>query len=284
MTRQSSPAKPAEDDLKQFSLELRRKKRLVGDYSVQEWLERLRYVAAHDSTGDRWRKRAGIGIILFGFASLFALAAPTAYLSGALFALFVGCTVLFFHLKSQDIPNRLRNSVLPLLTLLQQDADRKAPLVLNVDLSGQEQPSKQIDQQTLSSAYPKVEQAWFVDPWFQGSATLRDGSVLRWNITDRVRRRIISKLNARGKTKIKRKFKVKTRMDFSLSAKKGRYDLAPNAPSQPAKAHDSKWQLRNRHFTQGRVPDGQLELGEFFAGVSVLFKSLKPVEKHHVGQ
>ncbi|MDG9666415.1 hypothetical protein ONV78_01625 [Hahella sp. CR1] len=277
--QQRAPAPTPE--LKKYLRETMRTKKLEGEFSIDEWLKRLRFIAARDKSGDSVRKWVGISIALWvvGFiGSLIAEFPPAA--AGSAVA-FVFSLIAFFSLKGKDIPNRLRDSVLPLLTILRQDADAETPLKLKVDLLGPELLSKRINFVKAGNKYPKVEESMFSDPWFQGSLSLADGSVLNWEVLDMVRRRNIRKRNPRGKIKMKTKYKIKTRMDVSLSYKNDRYQAQVSrgaAAPQVKKEGERRSVLRcRRQAPGGSRPGEKMALKEFLVGVSAIYKSLKPV-------
>ncbi|WLQ12982.1 hypothetical protein O5O45_24955 [Hahella aquimaris] len=277
--QQGAPAPTPE--LKKYLREAMRTKKLEGEFGIDEWLKRIRFMAARDKSGDNVRKWIGISIALWVVGFIGSLVAEFPPAAAGFAVAFVFSLIAFFTLKSKDIPNRLRDSVLPLLTILRQDANPETPLKLKVDLLGPELLSKRVNFVKAGNKYPKVEESMFSDPWFQGSLSLADGSVLNWEVLDMVRRRNIRKRNPRGKIKMKTKYKIKTRMDVSLSYKNDRYQAQVSrgaAAPQVKKEGERRSVLRcRRQAPGGSRPGEKMPLKEFLVGVSAIYKSLKPV-------
>ncbi|AZZ89719.1 hypothetical protein EUZ85_02950 [Hahella sp. KA22] len=267
-------------ELEKYFREVRRTKKLTGERSIDEWLECLRFIAARDKGGDKLRKRVAIAMALWIVGFILSLVVEFPPAAAGFAVIFIINLIIFFALQSKDVPNRLRDSVLPLLTILRQDTEANARLTLNVDLVGPELVSKRTDHRTLGGG-PRIEQSIFRDPWFRGSLGLADNSILTWEVLDVVRRRKIRKRNRRGKTKTKTKYKIKTRMDISLSYKNDRYQAQVSSGAtapQVKKEGERRSVLRCRRQAPGGSSPGQkMALKELLIGVSMIYKSLRPV-------
>ena len=278
---QRDVASVPESILKKHFHEVRRSKTLEGEYPIDEWLERLRYMADQDQSGDRmrgWATRAMILCFVGLFISFFVGSIDVALILILLAPILV---VIYFLLNRLDVPNRLRDSVLPLLTILREDASPKGTLYLKVDLNGPEKKTKHLKESESKGASRKVVETYFKDPWLQGRILFCDGNLLKWEVTDLVRRRKVRKTNYRGKTKTKTKYKIKTRLDVSLGVRRDRYQIQVNsAPEAPLikKESERKSVLRHRRYlAEGSSPNEGLDLSGFLYTISMTYKCLKPL-------
>ncbi|BCY10156.1 hypothetical protein [Actinoplanes sp. L3-i22] len=108
------------------------------------------------------------------------------------------------------LPARTLDVVVPLIIELCSDLGAKGTLAVTLDLRGRDVPGKTGPEHKLAVRPPirSATEAWTIDPWLSLRAELRDGSILEVLVVDRERKRKITKRNARGKTKWKRKSKV----------------------------------------------------------------------------
>lgn len=107
------------------------------------------------------------------------------------------------------LPPRMLDVIVPLITEICTDLDRKGTLTVTADLRGHQAPGKSHPPRDLPVRPPvrAATDTWSIDPWLRLRAGLRDGSVLEVLVVDRVRTRRVTKRNPRGKTKIKSKTK-----------------------------------------------------------------------------
>ena len=156
------------------------------------------------------------GIATVGFIVVFAIA-----------------LTIYLTLRKNNVPNLLREFLVPLLAVLRQDVPAREPLHLDLDLTGlsdekQTEPPSHAKDYSRTSGYPKIRETYYADPWLFGTTQFVDGARVKWEITDRVRKRKITKRNPRGKIKTKHKYKTKRRIDVRLQAPATHYALDGN--------------------------------------------------------
>lgn len=188
--------------------------RVAGELRPDDWLRLLGPVAEFDREVEAVRKDGGF------FAKRFA--------------------------RKHDVPNGLRSFVLPLLPILREDHDPDTPLELRIDLTGAQQPSKQVRNSApyTKGPYKNVVDTFFDDPWLEGRAHFVDGAELRFSVIDHVRSTNKSKRSASGKTKRKTKRKKKTELSVTLSVPARNYAAssgsARDVPKESIKAGESR--------------------------------------------
>ena len=254
---------------------------LEGEYPIDEWIERVQFMAEQDETIDwqkKWAKRGMVWSLVALFFSLF-LSLIEFTLPLMLIVLLV--SIAFLILRRMDVPNRLKVTILPMLMILREDAAPKGKLRLRVDLTGAERDAKQLDEETLiDTSRKRVVQTRFFDPWLQGSLLLCDGTQLKWEVSEVLRRRKIRKSTVR-KTKFKTKYKVKTQVDLSLTVKRDRYQVETSSkPGSPQlkKQGERKSVLRYRRgLAISTNPDEEFDLNGFLYTISTAYQCLKPL-------
>lgn len=269
-----------------------KEKLFESSFTPEAWLRFLRTVSEFDKYGDSGRKFAGVssclGLIVI-IASLFLFATLAQFLPTLVLYVLQGiviiCVILgaitYFKLKSIDVPNKLRNFVVPAVAILREDMNREEPLNLRMDLRGSTIKEKQTDENKPEKGYPKILEKHFVDQWFAGSARLADSSILQWQIVDHVRQRRITKRNPRGKTKIKMKYKIKTLIDVHLGLRQK--DYIPLSPDPRAdqqdkidvKQGDKRNRIRVRRTIVSTDQESVLELNDFLDAVASAYKQVK---------
>lgn len=186
--------------------------------TTDDWIAFLNPLAAFDRAGDAKRGPIGCASGILAVVTLFALFTPLWYVA---VAPLVAAVILFLRwraMKKQDIPNSLREFVLPLVSVLREDVEPSEPVHLKLDLRGGTIAGKKQRSQTVNDkGYPKVSLDFYADPWMQGQAKLVDGSVVSWDILDEIRQRNVTKRNPRGKIKHKIKYKVRRTMDARVA-------------------------------------------------------------------
>ncbi len=189
--------------------------------TAEGWIDFLNPLAAFDKAGDAKRGPTGCaaGILLL-VTFVAAVAIPPPYIGVAVVPL-IAAVVLFMRwrkMKKQDIPNSLREFVLPLVSVLREDVDPNEPVHLKLDLRGGTVAAKKQRSETLNDkGYPKVSLDFYSDAWMSGEAKLVDGSTVSWEILDEIRQRNVTKRNPRGKIKHKVKYKVRRTMDARVA-------------------------------------------------------------------
>jgi hypothetical protein len=214
-----------------------KEKQLSTTKPVGELLALLQPLADYDRLGDRLRTRLGctfaaalvLGTIILLVAASKLGAVPLALLALIIVALAVFSGAGWRMTRGNDLSDNLRAFALPVLALLREDIDRAQPMQIRLDLRAPLSPEKKIRElpPAAQGVYHKVIESHFVDPWFDASATLGDGSRLHWNVVDTIRERRKTKKTPRGKIKTKTKYAKKTEIDVALAMKKKSYDVAP---------------------------------------------------------
>ncbi|AJQ92763.1 hypothetical protein [Gynuella sunshinyii] len=265
------------EDLKRFYHTLLDQHHYSGEYRIEDWLRRFRYLQAQG------RKRAKLAkMSIYLLVAIVVIGVVAVIQSWPIIPLMVGLLVLDIVFliamsKHQKLFDRLRQTLLPFLAVLQQDSHPDQPLSMELDLRGFDQVSKRVRHTAAGKQYPKVEESLFQDPWCQGQLTLCDNSVLSWQVQEIVRQRKIRKKNARGKIKFKTKYKCRTRLEFSLSFKHNRYQLNDGAAKLQVRQGERRTVLKSRQVLPiTQQPGMPLPFRELLLGVSNLFKCLEP--------
>lgn len=198
-------------------------KRFDAAHTPAEWIELLGDLADYDTVGDAQRSKVGWGCGLSIVATIvmlvvFAPLAPVPFLAAVTFM------VLFTRMRKHDVPNSLRESVLPLVALLREDIDPASQLHLAVDLRPPERDENKRSSRDLTThSYPKVSEALFECGWIAGDATLADGTTVDFTVRDLIRVRTVTKRNPRGKIKVKKKYKVRRMVEMRVALRNDQY-------------------------------------------------------------
>jgi hypothetical protein len=182
-----------------------------GEFSADALLDQMRTLARFDATNDATRARLkgllGVSIALT-FLPLFVVKVqPVVVLSfcalALICAIYIG--VILSRLSRMDISNNFREIALPFLAVLKQDIDHDKVLTVRIDLrSATDAKKKQGSGKPYAhGAYKSIVDTTYRDPWFEGSARLSDGSILRWNVTDEICESKRTKRSSSGKMKTK---------------------------------------------------------------------------------
>jgi hypothetical protein len=198
-----------------------------GSRTPAEWLAFLGGVAAYDSSADRLRTAAGWTIAACLVLAIVSLAAASAIGALVVLAVGIGSVILFVRLKRNDVPNNMRECVLPLVALLREEMEPGAALRLRLDLTGGMRKEKQTGAESLPPGnFIRAEETSYTDPWFEGDGTFADGSNVGWSVVDMIRRRDVTKRGRSGKIKSKTKFKVRRMLDVRVAMRQDAYALA----------------------------------------------------------
>jgi len=189
---------------------------------VDEVLDLLRALSDFDAQMAAKRKKAGCTVpiaIILGIVGVIAggnvggtagkIIFAVAMLS---FAVAIVTFILFLRFRAQDLSDNLRTAAVPFLALLREDMNPGDPLYADIDLRPydiEEKKKKQSDPYN-KGVYYKIIDRLFVDPWFNGSAALADGTKVHWKVIEHVVKREKTKKTSRGKIKSKTKIKRKT--------------------------------------------------------------------------
>lgn len=223
-----------------------KERRVSGYRTVSRWLKLLRPLARHDIATDRWRKW-GFRLLKFAIPAMFlgilfsgmtGSPIPLFFFPLGIVSLIMGVIILIVT-RRRDFAGHLQEFVLPLLTLLKDDIS--GPVLLDIDL----RPATDAEKETgTDSPYRagryEVTEVHYVDPWFEGMARLVDGSMLRWRITDRVRK--LNKQRVVRKSKRKTKFKMRSVLELHLKLPNDRYRLLTHDPLP----HEEKLKIQRK--------------------------------------
>lgn len=270
---------------------LRKTRQIAGSYPVETWIalfeqliaaQRRPMLAQHRIiTALNWLFWAALAItlllLLLGEYQWLILAAVVA---GALFGL------LQFTRRKRTVypPIRLayvKDTLLPMLRVLQADVLPGKPVRLEVDLRGWNMSDKRADR-VEQRGNRQITSSNYTDPWLNGAARLADGAQLRWQYTIRVRERKQSWRNRRGKYKTKSKgtrYRLVCKVRLSLPARA--YSAATVNLAQP----DDKSVSRNivsehllievRQQHQPRVTTDELGIEPWLQAVSTAYRALE---------
>ncbi len=202
-------------------------KRIEATHTPDEWVALLADVASFDQAGDQQRTKVGWGcgtsvILTIICIAVFPPISPLPLVAS------IALTVLFLRAKKRDVPNQLRESVLPLVALLREDYEPGSPLTLTIDLRpADRKENEQSSRDMPGSGFPKVSETTYLNGWLAGKGTLADGTTLEWEIADDIRERKVTKRNPRGKIKVKRKYKVRRAIEMRLGMRNDSYQWNP---------------------------------------------------------
>ncbi|HEY0782043.1 MAG TPA: hypothetical protein VGE98_06310 [Thermoanaerobaculia bacterium] len=173
----------------------------------------------------------------------------------------------------------------PLVVLLSHDVEPRTPLRLRLDLHPPLDGGKTIaPMHTLPKPYKnprhqKVEERLVRFDRFAGSARLRTGGDVRWQVVDLIRERKIRKRGSSGKIKFQTKHKGKRRIEVRLSL---RAESAPPEGAQPPLPPGVRLRRNERRVIvrarSARAFDGlppALELNEVLDLMTAAFKPVR---------
>lgn len=215
--------------LRPDQLELLSKKQMSASRTPAEWISYLGGLAAYDRTADALRRAAGWSILIalvLGFVVAGILDNLLLFLPFLL--LMIIAIILYFRLKRDDLPNSMRQTILPLVALLREEMESDAQLHLRFDLTGARRKEKQqgAGRPLPPGRYIKGTETIYKDHWFEGKGTLADGTAAEWSVTDMIREREVTKQGRSGKIKTKTKHKVRRLLDVRVGLRQEDYALA----------------------------------------------------------
>jgi hypothetical protein len=219
-------------------------RRLADARTPDAWLRTLEPVAAFDRLAERVSVEGGF------FARRFA--------------------------RKHAPPRELRQFVLPLVRILAADGRPDAPLGLDIDLTGAQQPRKQVGmgQPYAKGNYPKVVDSFFDDPWLQGEARFADGARVRFAVVKHLRASLKQKRNPRGKTKRKLKTKAKTEVRVHVSLPTRNY--APVSAGRPVPKSAVRPGEHRTEVKLGGTVVGDAEVGLLLELISAAYERVEP--------
>ena len=200
-------------------------KTLQGKTTLEELLEFLKKLKEYDELGDAARKQLGMVLLFCGigiFAGIVCAATGFSQILGmVIIAVAVICAfvfgIIFSRLKGYDLPDQLRNLIVPLLTILKEDMAPNRPVEVSFDLRGRTRDKQTSDEKPkMMSGYPKVRYTRFTDEWFTFRTKLVDKTAVQLKCISFIERRGITKRSRSGKIKSKTKWKNRAVVDLSL--------------------------------------------------------------------
>ncbi|MEO5929814.1 MAG: hypothetical protein ABIR47_07770, partial [Candidatus Kapaibacterium sp.] len=200
-----------------------RTKRINATHTPDEWIALLGTVANLDRSVEQLRRIAGwsvfLSIVICLIAGMGLHSAPLLFLFAALA---VAALAVYFFARHNDLSNNLRKFILPMITLMREDIDRDGALTLRLNLSDPMTKEFQTGSETLRTRL-NTEQTTFQITWMEAETVLADDSTLELTIADQIRQRKTTKRNARGKVKVKFKYRVRHLIDVRIGFRRGTY-------------------------------------------------------------
>lgn len=216
---------------------------IEGEHTPEGWISLLEGCSNFDAIGDRMRAADSQKVFISGallFVSLFFMALPV--VAGILALAGIAGLAIFIPrtkaLKKLDIELDLHKFCLPVLAIVREDMAKGAKVHLKLDLRGSniaDKQTKKPEKISLAARGATATVTGYQDEWFAGDAPLRDGSRMRWRIVDDVVLTEKTKVNPRGKTKRKKKYKRDTGVYVQVKFMEGRYNLVD--PPTPANSN-----------------------------------------------
>ncbi|MEC5386189.1 hypothetical protein VVD49_10660 [Uliginosibacterium sp. H3] len=264
-----------------------KEKEIDASMSLEEWIPFLGGIARFDRAGDGLRKALGWLTLIsvpLGLIPAIVTDSPAPLL---VWLLSLGLGISWWRLRKIDIPSSLDRFLLPWLTLLKEDIQPKSEVVLRLDLRGAEMDNKSLMASDMPRGLPKsprnCQDTYFRDDWLSGTASLADGAVLRWQISDLVRQRIKTRSNSRGKTKRKTKYKIQRSFDVQLSVRARDYQVAQLRPDtacrESVKHGEKRAAIRVRTRSIGHELTTPPRLDELVGTVSRAYRHLSIAPK-----
>jgi hypothetical protein len=266
-------------------------KRIEGSYTPEQWLVFFSKIAEYDSLRDASKGKftgLGCGYVALTVASVI-VGFLTLYLLPLAFLLVIGMIFffVFFSKWRKDVPNQLRQFIVPLLHILREEMKHKERMFLRVDLRGGTLAEKKYSDQLSPSAQraqthgSKIKEEYFANQWLAGSAKLADDTLLEWQIFERIRKREEGKKRTSGKYKTKTKHKIKTRVEASLIFKRQNYLIAKSGVKDDKnkveiKSGANKDKINVRRVSVGAHLDAVTPLSELLEAITCGYRNVKP--------
>ena len=239
-------------------------KRLGVNRPIDEVLALARALLEFDASAASKRSKAGCGIgiaILLVIGGLVAAGNNHVELGLALAAVGVLGTivtiVLYVRLRAEDLSDNLREAAVPFLAVLREDMNPGDPLHVNIDLSPTVSAPKlkKKSDPYKKGAYYKIVDSLYVDPWFDGSATLADGTKLRWKVIEHL---IQQKKTKRTGNKIKSKTKIKRKTVATVTLAFATKEYAVEGDAQREEKRATVTLAKKQKSTEANSPAFQM--------------------------
>lgn len=206
--------------------QLIRTRQIAGAYPAATWLACLGPLAG------RGRGTAWLGTVLRGVAIQAGVIGVIGFLSGrdgivlglVAAAVAVAAWLAARGFRRRVLPAAIHDAIVPFLIVLREEMDRDEPVALRLDLTGAEHGRKRLGEWRDGSGVPRVVERRYADPWLAGEARLADDARLRWEVTDELRRRDVTRRSRSGKAKTKTKYKLTRHLTVRLGLPRAAYD------------------------------------------------------------
>ncbi len=221
-------------------------KNLEGSFTPRAALELLKPVGEFDRLSDT--SRVGIGCwsaVFFVLAVVCVIVTANGvlpwFLGVPVLLGLVGAAIYFLvtviRLSKHDLSNNFRQIALPFFAILKEDMERSEAMQVRLDLSSPTLATKKTGSSDAYAlgAYHKVIDHWYRDAWFEGSAWLADGSSVGWSVVEEITESKRTKRNARGKYKMKTKYRKVCHLAVEVTLPKKEYSVAALPPPADAK-------------------------------------------------
>jgi len=257
--------------------ELIANKKIHTTLSVRHWFGLLRRVAKYDEHCDAARKSLfnlmiGTGIVMF--IALFLtnlLLFYTLYIliAGALLMIWTGVTRA--RLRKKDLANYLRSFLLPLLVVLKDKAGNKAKVALQLDFT----PAMKTELKNKFKHGGRTT-SQYMPLYIDAKVVLKDGTLLAFTVGDDYRKLRVVKTNARGKTKVKHKYKITHLLLIRLGLPKEYYNLNSTTPEGIVyEEREEVYLAKARGKFKSQEQDATLSLGDFLKLLERMFEGVE---------
>ena len=207
--------------------------------SVAVCKEQLTEISIYGQAVEKIQKKY-LNILIFGvmltFISIFGvmfLPAFTLFIVVGILSAIVG-GIYYTRYAKRDLPSFVREFLMPLLSVLEQESGAQAPVHIEAQLYG-----KLNDQQLLrkqlhnANGYPKTDTFWYQRDYLRLQARLSNNSSLQLEISELIRKRHVTKRNVRGKIKVKNKYKIRVTYRVKVGLSNKHYQLQALAADSP---------------------------------------------------
>ncbi|HSE99144.1 MAG TPA: hypothetical protein VLD57_12825 [Blastocatellia bacterium] len=271
-------------------------KYIENSHTPSEWLAFFSKIAVYDRHGDAARnvlKKAGCATGAAAFISIFISAFFETWLPILLLApIAIITVVLYFIRKKSDLPNNFRKFLVPMVSILREEMKPGEPLFLHIDLRGGLLNSKEVPAPRLRTtdkisrwSSGNISESFYSDRWLEARGVLADKSRLELQVRDFIRKRVVTRRNARGKTKVKTKYKVKSTIDARLHLPQDDYAVMSAGASGGEKINIKPGEKRSAIRVRRTVIARDLEsVVPFNQGVDVIARAYRQVKLNQRGE
>jgi hypothetical protein len=279
---------------KQFTVEQQQfinEKKIEGQQTAAQWIDFLEEIAEFDSHVDAAKVKTvywawGFGIACFlGFFTIAFLGDFSIVLMATCFVLCIIYIAINQQLNKVNIPNRMRLFVFPLLRILKEETKPDALISLKADFKAGMTKPYFVKEAKKEIHRGKVTSSFYDYPILELKTKLADGNGLQIKVSDFARKNAVQKRNLRGKTKFKTKYKIKTDLQVTLTAKDENYLLKSAIPPTEANTKqgllyslkEGKHLFNLRKITISTEPESIPALQEVLGLIAKGYENLRPV-------